>query len=60
MPDTERESSLAERERKDAEKAAENKARQERLGHVEKTEKVEKPKPQHKTKAKDKEAEPEA
>jgi hypothetical protein len=60
MPDTVRESSLAEIERKDAEKAAAIKARQERLGHVEKTEKVEKPKPQHKTKAKDKEAEPEA
>jgi hypothetical protein len=30
----ERESSLEERERKDAEKAAEIKARQERLGHV--------------------------
>jgi hypothetical protein len=49
----ERESSLEERERKDAEKAAEIKARQVRLGHVpaeseEKDEKEEKPKPKSK------------
>jgi hypothetical protein len=55
----ERESSLEERERKDAEKAAEIKARQVRLGHVsaepeESEEKEEKPKakPKRNTKKK--------